>query len=315
MSWTVPDKGEGDNDIQSILFQEYLDVLVAGMSGLDCVLSGGVVTPNTLLTLNGAKAATLSNGVLQATAASTTITITAADATNPRIDLVVINSSGAWAVRAGTAAAAPKPPARSANDVVMAAVYVPALDATIGAGQITDMRVVRSYMSLVKQSTAVTFNTTSSIQTLFSIIIPDGLFLAGRTLRCRMGGNFLSNSGNPIFTPSISFGGTAMFADPSLGQGASAVRGAWFMDFDIKAASSTSQQIVGTVNWHSTTRTTPSSGVAGDLGVASHPSTPIYGNAAVDCDAADRTLLIQMTMSVNSASVEIVMESISLEIL
>ena len=33
MAWTIPDKGEGDNDLQSVLFQEHLDVLVDGMRG------------------------------------------------------------------------------------------------------------------------------------------------------------------------------------------------------------------------------------------------------------------------------------------
>ena len=42
--FTIPDKGEGDNDLQSILFQEYLEVLVAGIDGMNCVLSGLVVT-------------------------------------------------------------------------------------------------------------------------------------------------------------------------------------------------------------------------------------------------------------------------------
>ena len=135
--WTVPDKGEGDNDIQSILFQEYLDILVEGLNGSNCVLSGGAVTPNALLVLDVAKAAVLSNNIMYAVAAAT-VNIISADATNPRIDLVVVTSAGALAVRAGTAAAAPKPPARTSNDVVIAAVYVPALDATIGAGQITE---------------------------------------------------------------------------------------------------------------------------------------------------------------------------------
>ena len=38
--WTIPDDGEGDSTFQSLLWQEYLDVLVAGMQGIDCVLSG-----------------------------------------------------------------------------------------------------------------------------------------------------------------------------------------------------------------------------------------------------------------------------------
>lgn len=146
--FTIPDKGEGANDIQSILFQEYLDVLAAGIAGTDCVLSGLAVTaqgsPN--MTVAVASGVAISNGVSFAVTGANG-TITTADGTNPRIDLVVITSAGAIAVRAGTPAAAPKPPARTANDVVLAAVYVPASDTTIASNQITDLRVMRADMS------------------------------------------------------------------------------------------------------------------------------------------------------------------------
>lgn len=44
MGFTVPDKGEGASNIQSILFQEDIDILVDGLTGDDFVLSGGVVS-------------------------------------------------------------------------------------------------------------------------------------------------------------------------------------------------------------------------------------------------------------------------------
>lgn len=44
MAWTIPDKDEGDNNIQSVLFQEALEVLVEGISGKNCVLRGLAVT-------------------------------------------------------------------------------------------------------------------------------------------------------------------------------------------------------------------------------------------------------------------------------
>jgi hypothetical protein len=141
--WTIPDKGEGQNDLQSIVFQEYLDVLAEGLSGLTCVLSGCAVTGGSDMTPEVAAGYVLSNGVRYPIAANT-VTIGTADGTHPRLDLVVVNSSGALAVRAGTAAAAPKPPARTANDVVLAVVYVPASDTTIATAQITDLRVMRS---------------------------------------------------------------------------------------------------------------------------------------------------------------------------
>lgn len=142
MPFTIPDKGEGANDLQSVFFQEYLDVLVAGISGIDYVSSGLAVTAQGVpdMTVAVAAGVAISNGV-SFTVAGANGTITAAHATLPRLDLVVITSAGAIAVRAGTAAAAPKPAARTANDVVIAVVYVPAADTTIAANQITDLRV------------------------------------------------------------------------------------------------------------------------------------------------------------------------------
>lgn len=140
--FTIPDKGEGLHNNQSILFQEYIDVLVAGISGVDCVMSGCAVTAQATPDMTVAVAAgTVKTNSVSKTVAAANATITAADATNPRFDLVVITSAGAIAVRAGDAAAVPKPPAKTANDVVLAVVYVPADDTAIDANQIVDLRV------------------------------------------------------------------------------------------------------------------------------------------------------------------------------
>ena len=139
--WSIPDKGEGVNDIQSILFQEYLDALVVGVSGLDCVVSGLAVTGNANLLPSVSAGTATSNGALFAVSGST-VTISTADATNPRLDLIVVTSAGALAVRAGTAAAAPKPPARTANDVLLAVAYVPAAATSLATANFIDLRVV-----------------------------------------------------------------------------------------------------------------------------------------------------------------------------
>lgn len=171
MAWTIPDKGEGDNDLQSILFQEYLDVLVGGIAGTDCVVSGCAVTGGADMTPAVASGVVISNGVwFSVTGAD--VTIGTADATNPRIDLIVVNSSGSLAVRAGTAASAPKPPARTANDVVLAAVYVPANDTTIGSGAITDLRVIRDDIArapvYLRQDSTYTLTSQTAAQKLFN---------------------------------------------------------------------------------------------------------------------------------------------------
>ena len=311
MPWTIPDKGEGQNDIQSILFQEYIDVLVAGIGGQDCVLGGGVVTaqgsPN--MTVAVANAAVLSNGVMFSVPAGNA-TITAANATLPRIDMVCANVSGSLVVHAGTPSAAPKPGVRSANDVALAAVYVPAADTTIGSDQITDMRAVRTVgpLAVKRASSAVTFNTSNAIQTYFNAALPVGLFLAGRQLHVRCGGTYLNNSGaNATWTLTLSFGGTNMFVDAPAAVSADADRGAWQVDVMLNASANNAQQIDGVVSFQTPgAKTAPTTGTAGDLAVVTHVAAPVRGVAAVDVTTADRTFAVQWTMNTSNANVETV---------
>lgn len=323
MAWSLPDKGEGANDIQSILFQEYLDVLVAGINGIDCVLSGCAVTAQGTpdMTVAVAKGAVLTNGSLKAVAAGN-VTISAADSTNPRIDLVVVNSSGTKAARTGTAAASPAPPARTANDVVLAVVYVPANDTAINTNQIVDMRVLRTQgpICIYKTTAAETTNTTNAaIEALnkanSGVTIPDGLFLAGKILRVRMGGNMLLNSGTPTVTIAIRYGGTTMFSDVSGASTGDTDRLAWFLDFDIVAQANNDQSLVGTLGMGIiAAKTAPTTGL-GDAWSTAMNVGQVSGSAAVDSNAADRLLSVQVTFSVSNASDELVVESASVEIL
>lgn len=327
MAYTIPDKGEGANDLQSILFQEYLDILIAGINGVDCVLSGGAVTAQGTpdMTVAVAKAAVLSNGTLFAVAAGNG-TITAADATNPRLDLVVINSSGAIAVRAGTAAASPKPPVRTANDVVLAVVYVPANDTTIGSTQITDLRMMRERgpICIYKTTTAETTNTTAAaIEALnkanSGVTIPSGLFLAGRIIRVRMGGNMLVNNGTPTVRLVIAYGGTTMYSFISAASVADADRCAWHLTFDLIAQGNADQSMHGEfcLNDLVAARPTPTTGIGSwQTNTATAESPPaIAGAAAVDSDAGDRKLSVQITFSVSNAANELVVEGATVEII
>lgn len=317
MSWTIPDKGEGDNDIQSILFQEHLEILVEGISGKNCVLSGCAVTGGADMTPEVAKGAVLSNGVLFAIAAAT-VTIGTADATNPRIDLVVVNSSGSLAVRAGTAAAAPKPPARTANDVVLAAVYVPANDTAIGTSQITDMRMLRENgpICIYRESAAETTNTTASAIELLNkansgVTIPSGLFLSGRQLHVRIGGNWLANSGTPTIRIVVAYGGTTMFSDISAASTGDADRSPWFLDFVITAQGNSDQNLSGVLAMGKlAAKTAPTTGM-GDAWDTAAVMAPVSGSAAVDSDAANRLLSVQLTFSVSNSANEVVVEQAS----
>lgn len=320
MTWSIPDKGEGDNDIQSILFQEYLEVLVDGIRKNNCVLSGLAITGGADMTPAIAKGAVLTNGVMYAIAAAD-VTITAADATNPRIDLVVVTSGGALAVRAGTPAAAPKPPARTANDVVLWAVYVPANDTAIATSQCVDMRVIRdSGVVIYRTTTPETTNTTNAaIQTLnkagSGVTIPSGLFLAGKILRCRIGGNMLCNSGTPTIRIAISYGGTTMFSDISAATTNDADRRPFFLEFDLVAQANNDQSINGHFQTAAVAGlTAPTTGI-GDIWSTAMVAGAFSGAAAVDSDAGDRVLSVQTTFSVSNAANELVVESATLELL
>lgn len=324
MAWTIPDDGEGDNTIQSRLFQEYLDVLVAGISGVDCVLSGLAVTGGADMTPAVAKGAVLSNRVMFAVAAAD-VTIGTADGTNPRIDLIVVNSSGALAVRAGTAAANPKPPARSANDVVIAAVYVPASDTSIETTKCVDMRVFPpSPTCIYKTTTAEVTNTTAAaIEALnkanSGVTIPSGLFLAGKMLRVRLWGNILKNSGVVAIQLAIRYGGTTMFNDTSAATVADADRRPWFIDFMLVAHGNSDQALTGHVQMTDvqTATTAPTTGIGDAFGIASVGEAPttIGGSAAVDSDAANRLLSVIWTLGTSSASVELVVEGATVELM
>lgn len=324
MAYTIPDKGEGDNDIQSILFQEDLEILVAGISGVDCVLSGLAVTGGVDMTPAVAKGAVLSNRVMFAVAAAD-VTITAADATNPRIDLIVVTSAGALAVRTGTAAVAPKPPVRTANDVVIASVLVLANDTSIETTKIKDRRVTPNFPICIYRTTvAEVTNTTSAAieilnKTASGVVIPDGLFLSGRMLRVRIWGNRLVNSGTGTENLTILYGGTTMFADTSAASVADADRKPFLLDFMLVAQANNDQALTGILPHidNVTAIAAPITGI-GDAwpGATTQEGTPAFGgSAAVDSDAANRTLNVRWTFSVSNVAVEMVVEGATVELL
>lgn len=322
MSFTIPDKGEGANDIQSILFQQDIEILAAGISGVDCVLSGCACTAQGSpdMTVAVAKGAVLSAGALFAVTGAN-VTIGTADATNPRIDAIVITSAGAKAVRAGTAAVAPRPPDRTANDVVLAYVFVPANDTTISTNQIFSKRVMREQGPIIiyKQTTARTVNNSAAAIELLNggsgVTIPNGLLAAGRKLRVHLGGNVLYNSGTPTCRIVVAYGGTTMFSDISGASTADADRAAWSLDFQISAQAANDQTLSGIVSMGQiAARTAPTTGI-GDAWSTAQNIASVSGSAAVDGDAADRLLSVQLTFSVANAANEVVVENAVVELL
>jgi hypothetical protein len=82
------------------------------------------------------------NGTYYSVSANPSLSVGTGSSAGPRFDLVVVNSSGALAVRTGTASANPVFPSLSAGDVILAAVYrTSGTSGTVGSSQIIDKRV------------------------------------------------------------------------------------------------------------------------------------------------------------------------------
>lgn len=311
--FTIPDKGEGLSVLQSIFFQEYIDGLIEGLNGINCVLSGFDDTDNGTMVISLAKGSVISNSVLRAVAAGNA-TIGSADPTDPRIDLIVIDSSGTIQVRAGTASSTPKPPARTANDVILYSVYVPAGISVITVSHLTDLRILRDRnICIYKTTAAETTNTTASAVHVLNkaasgVVIPDGLFLAGKMLHVKIGGNYLLNSGTPTLTLVIAYGGTTLFQDVTGAATADTDRGAWNLDFILNAQANNDQALSGIFRSSPLgAKTAPTTGI-GDIALTADVGSPIGGAAAVDSNAANRTLSVTLTMSVSNVANEIVTE-------
>lgn len=105
------------------------------------------------LTVDVAAGTVQINGATVTVPAVAGLTLSAADATNPRFDLIVSNSAGVASVVEGTAASNPALPGIPSSRVVLAAVYIPANDTAIDADQITDKRVTVAPTALSRAAT------------------------------------------------------------------------------------------------------------------------------------------------------------------
>lgn len=130
-------------------------ILAAGFAG-NGVYIGGAVSAQGTPDMTVAVAAGLGRYADQSfVIAAGNVTITTADATNPRIDLIVSDNTGSKSATAGTPSSNPAAPAIPASSIVLAMVYVPANDTTMGANQITDKRImVSSSLPVVRYKTA-----------------------------------------------------------------------------------------------------------------------------------------------------------------
>lgn len=319
MAFSIPDKGTANNDIQSIFFSEYLDILLSGIGRTDVVLSGGAVSANASPNLNlpVEKSGVLTNGVLKAVAASN-VTISAANSSYPRLDMVVVDNTGALQVRAGTPSVAPSPPALNGNDVALACVFIPQAATTVVSNQIVDMR-VRKNNGPVKifSNNGMFVNNSSTITPYINLTIPAGTFVAGDIMRVSLGGWYQSNGGTGVlWTSNINFGGVTLFADNFAAASIDVDRGAWSINFNITAISNTSQAAGGIISFQTPgAKTAPATGIAGDQAVVTHVAAPFRGVlGTANTNNINPILLVQWTMNVANTQVQTTMDYATVEL-
>lgn len=155
MAFTIPNSSAAAFPDQAEPDKVDLDILSAGHDRTG-VISGCAVTAQAIPDLTVAVASGVAAVAgTRATVAAGNVVITAADLTNPRFCLIAVDNAGTKSAVVGTAAANPVFPAIPANSVILAAVYVPALDVTIAANQIIDKRVMLRDTHLLASGTAL----------------------------------------------------------------------------------------------------------------------------------------------------------------
>lgn len=146
MAFTQPNSVAATHTEQAYGFGQELEE-IANASGLfprKCVLYGALVTDNaTGLQIDVSEAVLLREGNLYYEPLTQGIAASTADGSNPRIDYVVYDVSGAaFQINAGTAAASPVPPAVDADQILLAELYIPASATTLTTGNIIDKRLI-----------------------------------------------------------------------------------------------------------------------------------------------------------------------------
>ena len=144
-----------------------------GVVGTGCAVTAQA-TPNMTVAVAAGTIAVLS---AQAAVTSGNVTVGAADATNPRIDLIVSSSAGVKSCVAGVAAAVPCMPNIPAASVALAEIYVPAAATAITTSMIRDLRVpigtsvYTRIAQTVLSGTAASFDFTSIPATYEDLVI------------------------------------------------------------------------------------------------------------------------------------------------
>lgn len=142
MPFTIPNYDDAAFSDQAEPDSIDFNILQNGIAG-NGVISGLAVTAQGTPDMSVAVSAgtVIIDGTVTAVSAGT-VSITTANSTNARFDLIRVNSGGTLSALAGTASSNPVFPSPASTDVVLASVYIPAGDTAINFNQIVDKKII-----------------------------------------------------------------------------------------------------------------------------------------------------------------------------
>jgi hypothetical protein len=187
MSFTIPNYADAFNTAQAGPDKVDFDIFTSA-SGYTGVSTGGAVTFSSALIFNVAAGNGLISGDPVVWAAGS-VTLNAADASNPRFDLVSVKNDSTLNKTTGTAAVAPVFPAIPASSMILAAIYVPANETTSQSNRIVDKRT--SIPPGILDASGVVIGTEAT----------DGVVTVGATSKAARIAPYNSAGADPFVTP------------------------------------------------------------------------------------------------------------------
>jgi hypothetical protein len=288
----MPNESQATYPRQATPMGADLDNLLSASTGY-AVIEGLVVSAGTGLSVSVAAGTVALKELFATVAAAANQALTTADATNPRIDLVVITSAGAVAIRTGTAAALPIAPDMTALDILLAVVYIPATATTLAAGNLRDKRITIEPHGLVylANPTANTTTTTTNTTVAAGLTVPANYLVAGNHFRIRAHAVYTSVAAPGNLTVRCLYGATVLATSGAVALTASQTAKGILVELDISVISTTAMEAQGALDINTGAVTA----ARWDMGSA--VATRNVANVTVDTTTA-KALTLDFTLSV-----------------
>ncbi len=278
----------------------HFDVLKAGYN-LNGILEGCAISDGgSLLEVDIADGCVIIDGVAKIVA-SQTVSVAAAHATLPRLDLMTVNTSGVLVANTGVPLAVPVYVAIPPSEVVVGTVLVAATATALTDDDINNTQLVLARQQLVlnRQTTEGKVDTSTDEGSLFQYTLPGRALGTDGGCRVTLGGQLLTNPAS-LVTLRFKLGATTVFTSSAHAFSSDSDVRYWRAVFEfLNVASFSSQKWLG--HWMAT----PADALAFGINTSSSADYKIAQGYATSSENTANDLVLDMTVefSVNGANV------------